>query len=98
MDVQFEFCGLAFRWDEEKARRNIRKHDGISFERSAEAFFDPFFRIVDASPGGEARDAVIGRDADGRLLFFVHVEIENDRIRIISARRATREERSRHDS
>ena len=46
----------------------------------------------------EARNAVIGRDARGRVLFVVHIEIDNKFIRIISARRATREELKHHDS
>jgi uncharacterized DUF497 family protein len=43
------------------------------------------------------RDAIIGFDAFSRLLFVVHVEIEGESIRIISARRATNEERYRHE-
>ncbi|MDP2265952.1 MAG: BrnT family toxin [Thiobacillus sp.] len=41
----------------------------------------------------EARDAIIGFDASSCLLFVVHVQIEDECIRIISARRATNEER-----
>lgn len=60
MDVRFELNGVAFVWDEVKARRNIAAHDGITFEHAAEVFFDPFLRVVDASRNDEARDAVIG--------------------------------------
>jgi uncharacterized DUF497 family protein len=52
---------------------------------------------VDASRG-EARHALIGLDASGRLLFVVHVELEDDVIRIISARKAARMERDYYDS
>ena len=98
MDVRYELNGTAFVWDEEKARINIATHDGITFERAAEVFFDPFFRQVDATRNEEARDAVIGFDTLGRLLFVVHIEVEDEYIRIISARKATPQERKDYDS
>ncbi len=97
MDIRFELNGLPFVWDEDKAKRNQRKHH-IAFEEAAEVFFDPFFRLVDASRHEEARDAVIGRDTHGRALHVVHIEFEGEFIRIISARKATREELKYHDS
>jgi uncharacterized DUF497 family protein len=51
-------------------------------------FSDPLFVLTDASRNDEARDAAIGFDANARLLFVVHIEIEDSCIRIISARRA----------
>jgi uncharacterized DUF497 family protein len=69
----------------------------VSFEQAAEVFFDPFFRLVDASRNDEAHDAAIGYDAQGRLLFVVHIEFEDECIHIISASRATREERDNYD-
>ena len=35
------------------------------------------------------RDAVIGYDESGRLLFVVHIKVEGEFIRLISARKAT---------
>jgi uncharacterized DUF497 family protein len=98
MDIRFELNGVTFVWDEYKAQANLISHPGVSFEQGAEAFFDPFFRLVDASRNDEARDAVIGYDAMGRLLFVVHIEFEGECIRLISARRATQEERETYDS
>lgn len=98
MNVCYDLNGTNFVWDDEKARANMLKHDGITFEQSAEAFFDPFFRLVDASRSDEARDAIIGYDTKGRLLFVVHIEVESEFIRIISARKATLQERKAHDS
>lgn len=92
MDVEFDLEGETFRWDAEKAASNFAKH-GIRFDQAAEAFFDIDFRLIDASRNDEARDAVIGADYDGVVLFVVHIEIEGDTIRIISARRATPQER-----
>jgi uncharacterized DUF497 family protein len=76
---------------------NARRHPSVCFEQAAEVFFDPFFRMVDASRNDEARDAVIGYDAQGRLLFVVHIEVEGEYIRLISARKATQEERQIYD-
>ena len=93
MDAHFIYAGQRFRWDTDKANTNLKKH-GIRFEQACEAFFDPFLRLVDASPADEARDAVIGFADDSTLLFVVHVVRERGGIiRIISARKATRAER-----
>ena len=93
MDIYYELHNITFVWDENKARTNLIKHDGVTFEQAAEAFFDPFLKVVDASRSDEARDAVIGLDTRWNLLFVVHIEIQDDEIRIISARKATRKER-----
>lgn len=98
MDVRFQLDGVAFVWDIAKARSNILEHDGVRFEEAAHVFFDPFLRLVDASRNDQTRDAVIGYDMRGRLLFVVHLQINDEYIRIISARKATRQERDDHDS
>jgi uncharacterized DUF497 family protein len=92
MDEYFELNRITFVWNRGKARRNLAKH-GIAFEQAAEAFFDPFVRVIDAGPEEEARDAVIGMDKRWNLLFVVHIVLEEDQIRIISARKATRTEK-----
>ncbi|KON81104.1 BrnT family toxin [Azoarcus sp. PA01] len=95
MDVQFELNGELFVWDEDKARRNLQKH-GVRFEEAVSVFADPLFVLVDAGRNDESREAAIGLDASGRLLFVVHIEIEDTCIRIISARRATLDEENRY--
>jgi uncharacterized protein len=97
MDIYWVFNGITFVWNEEKARNNPNKHDGVTFLQAAEAFFDPFLIVVDASRNYEKRDAVIGLDRKWNLLFVVHMEIEGDLIRIISARKATRMERQQYE-
>ena len=89
MDIRYELNGTLFVWNAAKAQANIRKHDGITFEQAAQVFFDPLFRLVDASRSDEAREAVIGLDEQSRILFVVHIEIHGEFIRIISARKAT---------
>ncbi|AFY89703.1 MAG: hypothetical protein CLLPBCKN_005221 [Chroococcidiopsis cubana SAG 39.79] len=99
MDTYFVLNGITFVWNEEKARNNLDKHDGITFQQAAEAFFDPFLVVVDASRNDEARDAIIGMDSRWNLLYVVHIEFDQDNIiRIISARRATRKEREHYEN
>ncbi len=96
MDVEYELRGIRFRWNQEKAAANIAKH-GISFEQACQIFFDPFVRYQDASDKGETRDAALGADFEYRVLFVVHMVVEGDHIRIISARKAETTERSRYE-
>jgi len=98
VDIRFDLNGVNFVWNDEKARQNVLNHEGITFERAAEVFFDPFFRLVDASRNDEARDAAIGYDTLGRLLYVVNIAFEDDTIRLISARKATAQERNDHNS
>ena len=97
MNVYFVLNGITFVWDDEKARINPTNHDGITFQQAAESFFDPFLVVVDASRNEEARDAVIGLDARWNLLYVVHIERKENVIRIISARKATRQERLQYE-
>jgi uncharacterized DUF497 family protein len=97
VDIRYELSGTHFVWSVKKAAANSGKHEGITFEQAATVFFDPFFRLVDASRKDESRDAIIGYDALSRLLFVVHVELDGEAIRIISARKATQKERKHYD-
>ena len=92
MDKYFVLNGITFIWNTDKAKGNPYKHDGVTFEQGAEAFFDPFLKVIDASRNNEERDAIIGMDTRWNLLFVVHIELEGDKIRIISARKADRKE------
>ena len=93
MDIYFKLHGDQFVWNDEKAEINWHKH-GIRFEEAATVFEDPLFVLVDASRHDDSRDAAIGFDATGRLLYVVHIEFEALFIRIISARRAEPQEES----
>jgi uncharacterized DUF497 family protein len=91
MDVHYELGGDLFVWNRDKAELNWHKH-GVRFEEAASVFGDSLFVLTDASRNDQARDAAIGFDANGRLLYVVHIEIEDTYIRIISARRADAQE------
>jgi uncharacterized DUF497 family protein len=84
-------------WDPAKARRNLQKH-GVSFERAARVFLDPFaISIFDESHSeDEDRWITVGVEANEVLLVVVHtfrnVDADVSLVRLISARKATKEE------
>jgi hypothetical protein len=47
MDIHYEKNGVSFVWNARKAVANAIKHDGITFDQAAEAFFDPFLKLVE---------------------------------------------------
>jgi hypothetical protein len=95
MDIRFELNGDTFVWDATKDEQNWNKH-GIRFAEAAAVFGDPLFVLMDAARNDEARQAAIGFDATGRLLYVAHLAFEMDCIRLISARRATTPEEHRY--
>lgn len=91
---------ISIEWDETKARANIRNH-GISFEVAACVFADPLaVSVKDRIEGGEYRWQTVGM-VDGQLLVLVAHTVEHDGnaevIRIISARRADKQERKHYE-
>ena len=86
---------IVFEWDARKAATNLRKH-GIRFEEAQSVFYDEFatqFGDEDHS-SDEDRFIMLGLSNRSRVLTVVHCVRDEDTIRIISARRATRPERS----
>ncbi len=88
---------LAFEWDENKAEQNLKKH-GVSFEEASTIFGDPLERTIHDPLHSEAEDRFIslGQSERRRLLVVVFTE-RGDKIRIISAREATRRERKDYE-
>lgn len=86
---------MRFFWDSQKASANFEKHQ-VSFEEASTVFADPL-AATGADPDhseGEARWVTFGVSTGGRLLVVAHTEEEEDTIRIITARVATRSERA----
>jgi hypothetical protein len=81
-----------FEWDPEKAEKNFRKHE-VSFEEASSIFDDPMFITVldEEHSDDEERYITIGFSNKTRLLLVAHSERDN-RIRIISARKVTKNE------
>ena len=71
MDIYFDLGGDSCVWDSAKAEKNLIKH-GVSYEEATTDCAETLFILVDASRNEEARDAAIGFDASGRLLYVVH--------------------------
>ncbi|MFN8548368.1 MAG: BrnT family toxin [Candidatus Eisenbacteria bacterium] len=85
---------MEFEWDPRKEEINKRRH-GLSFAEASTVFGDPLaltYADVDHSLG-EARFLTVGFTLAARLVVVAHVE-RGARVRIISARRATRQERT----
>jgi len=91
MDIQYRLEGFEFEWYVDKAQTNFEKH-GVTFEEATEVFLDPFHVIGDASANRQEREFALGYSLAERLLLVVHIE-RGERIRMISARVATRTER-----
>jgi len=83
---------IGIEWDAAKAASNFRKH-GVSFEEAATSLLDPLaLAMEDDSAVGEGRWVLVGMSAGARLLTVVYTVRAEDRIRLISARRATASE------
>lgn len=79
-------------WDREKAAANLKKH-GVSFEEAASALLDPMaLAQEDGAASGELRWILLGMSDRLRLLTVVYTRRGEDRLRLISARKATRKE------
>jgi len=84
---------LEFEWDNDKAEANLDKH-GVSFQEASTVFGDDL-SLTDRDPGhakGEHRFVTFGMSFEKRIVVVAHTE-RGDKIRIISARLATRAER-----
>jgi uncharacterized DUF497 family protein len=84
---------MEFEWNLKKAAINLRKYN-ISFQEAA-TVFDDSLSVTFPDPDhsiGENRYVIIGMSRSGQLLVVSHTDREN-RTRIISARRATRQEK-----
>lgn len=88
---------LRFEWDSKKAESNKRKH-GMTFEEASTIFAGPLsISIPDPAHSlGEDRFITIGTSANDNLIVVVHTD-RDDIIRIISARKATRNEKRQYE-
>jgi len=88
---------LTFEWDLRKARSNFAKH-GVGFEEATTIFGDPLALTIPDPDHSlmERRYITMGKAFTGKLLVVVHTE-RSDNIRLISARRASRRERSYYE-
>ena len=91
---------ISFVWDETKAESNLKKHK-IPFKEAQTVFSDPNARMIFDPEHSEDEDRFIllGISSELRLLVVCHCYIENDMvIRIISARKANKNEQKQYGS
>lgn len=86
-----------FEWDAEKARENLRKH-GVAFDEAVTAFSDLLSRTIRDPDHSEDEDRylLMGLSNRRRLLVVAHTE-RGDRIRLITARLASKRERLHYE-
>ena len=85
---------IRFEWDENKNSTNLKKH-GVDFKEAATVFLDEDALIIADGEHSEyeERFVIMGMSSKGRLLVVCHCYRNiNERIRLISARKATRNE------
>lgn len=89
---------ISFTWDQQKATENIIKHK-ISFEEAQTVFTDPNARMIFDPDHSDQEDRfiILGVSSALRLLVFCHCYREKEIIiRIISARKATKQEKNKY--
>ena len=88
---------IRFEWDEEKAAINLQKH-GVSFEEAQTVFTDPLAVTIPDPDHSikESRFITIGESNQKRLLVVIYTD-RRKKIRLISARKATRAERKKYE-
>jgi len=89
---------VEFEWDTNKAESNKRKH-GVTFEEATDVFADDLSSTIEDPDHsqGEARYVIFGRTSSDQYLVVGYTE-RGDRIRVISARAMTRQERQAYES
>lgn len=90
---------MQFEWGIEKAETNRKKHK-VDFSEAETVFGDPLAKIFDDETHSfeEKREIIVGHSVQNRLLLVCFTEIENDTVRIISARLTTSQERKDYEN
>lgn len=90
-------------WDDAKAQSNLVKH-GVTFAQAATVMLDPLALTVfdEVHSQTEERWFTLGQSSEGRLLAVAHtyqmLDTRMTRVRLISAREATRQERQQYEN
>jgi uncharacterized DUF497 family protein len=88
---------MEYEWDPAKAKANLRKH-GVAFADAVLALEDPrALTVADPDASGEQRFVSMGSDPNGRVVVTVFAP-RGRRTRIISSRKASRNERRTYES
>ena len=98
--VHFGMSEIHFEWDPRKARSNLRKH-GVSFDEATSVFYDEEALMLDDPEHSEdeERFVLLGLSSVLRILVVIHCfRREDERIRIISARKTTSHEAGQYQA
>ncbi len=88
---------MEFEWDKQKAERNTSKH-GVSFEEAQTVFTDPLYLdFYDPDHSDEEERYIIVGQSDQQRLLVVSYTERDQKVRLISAREATRKEREAYE-
>jgi len=87
---------MDYEWDPSKAAANLHKH-GVRFADAVSVFSDELALTAADDFAEEERFVTLGTDAFGRLLVVVYTWRSEQCIRLISARKATRHERTQYE-
>lgn len=89
---------LLFEWDMQKSQNNVQKH-GITFDEASTVFSDTFSLTIHdpLHSDKEERFIIIGVSQKNRILTVVHTE-RGDNVRLISARKSTKNEREFYEN
>ena len=85
-----------YEWDFNKARANLGKH-GVDFADAVLVLEDPLALTVKSDHLDEPRFATIGMDGFSRILVIIYTWASDDTIRLVSARKATSQERRQYE-
>ena len=87
-----------FEWDDEKAKSNLKKH-GVGFEEASTIFNDPKIATISDPDHSEDEERFIsiGKSVIKKLLAVIHT-YRKERIRLISARKATKAEKKNYEN
>ncbi len=83
---------MKYEWNKQKRLLNLLKHKGIDFVDAVAVFEDEQAITIEDEDHDEQRFVTVGKDAKNRILVVVYTHTE-DSIRIISARKANKNER-----
>jgi len=86
---------MVYQWNREKATANLSKH-GVDFADAVSVFSDDLALTIPDERFDEERFVTIGLDGFGRVLVVVYT-LRGEAIRIISARKATKQERRQYE-
>jgi len=87
---------VQFEWDPSKAASNLRKH-GVRFAEATSMFEDDRMLTMPDDSSDEERFVAIGLSSLGKVLVVAYTT-RTDRVRIISARKATKAERADYEA